>query len=404
MKNEGLEIEPHKLKQSYADLKASYEAELAEHRKSDDILLSIKLAIHNSREVIFLTDEEGIFSFVNPEFTVMYGFTEEEVIGKATPRILNSGLFPKEVFEPFWQTLKSKQAIPVAQYVNKRKNGELVDVEGSADPIINESGDLVGFLGIQRDITKRKFDEQALKENQIDLLELNATKDKFFSIIAHDLKGPLSTLLGFSDLLKKKIETYDIKTQKKFIHMIHESARNTYDLLENLLEWASIQRGTIKFEPTKENLFLLCEQTFGLLNESAQTKNLHLSSDIPSELVIYADKHMVSAVIRNLVSNAIKFTHRNGEIKISATELIDGDKKYAEISVSDNGVGISPESISNLFCLSENVSSKGTENEKGTGLGLILCKEFIEKHNGKLRVESKLGKGTSFVFTLPVFS
>jgi len=229
------------------------------------------------------------------------------------------------------------------------------------------------------------------------LHELNATKDKFFSIIAHDLKSPFNALLGFSDLLLKNHQNYDEKEREKYLKIINNSSIKTYNLLENLLTWSQSQTGKIEFLPVKINVKVLIDEVILLMAEAAENKNIKLSSDIKNPLLVYADKNMIDTVLRNLISNAIKFTKTNGKVSISS-KLI--DKNIVYINVVDTGVGINKQQIGKLFNIEEQITTEGTNNEKGTGLGLILCKEFIDKHNNKIWVESETGKGSSFMFTL----
>ncbi|MGC1392384.1 MAG: two-component regulator propeller domain-containing protein [Bacteroidales bacterium] len=254
----------------------------------------------------------------------------------------------------------------------------------------------------QQQIEKQKEELLSQQENLVnmnnELQALNASKDKFFSIIAHDLKNPFSTIIGFSEILKDGIRSGDPVEIKESATMINDSAIQTFKLLENLLEWANSQQGNISFNPGQINLSELINEEFIMLNDMAIKKNIVLESCFSKNLTIYADRNMIKTVLRNLISNAIKFTHRNGKVEVNA--LI--EKNMVEISVSDNGVGMTEETISKLFRIDANLSTHGTENEKGTGLGLFLCKEFVEKHNGEIWVESESGKGSNFKFMLPL--
>ena len=242
-----------------------------------------------------------------------------------------------------------------------------------------------------------------LKDTVEKLKNSNATKDKFFSIIAHDLKGPFNSILGFSGLLDENYEKYDIQKQKHFIKIINQSVKNTLKLLENLLLWSRSQRGILDYKPEKENIYLLYTETIKFLILPAEKKSISLRNEIPEDIVVKADKNMISTVMRNLISNAIKYTHKDGEIIVKARTIKDKNKQlFAEITVKDNGLGILPNLQAKLFKIEENISTEGTEKEQGTGLGLILCKEFVEKHGGEIWVKSELGKGSEFVFTIPV--
>ena len=257
-------------------------------------------------------------------------------------------------------------------------------------------------LTVIKDITNIKKAEKALKDSEKRLKKNNLTKDKFFSIIAHDLKSPFNSMLGFSQMLNNDFEKYEIDKQRKFINIIHTGIQNTYKLLENLLIWSQTQRGTIIYKPKELNLFLISNEVIELLNQLAVNKSIKIINQIRESVNVFADEDMLSTIIRNLLSNAIKFTPIGGVIIITEhNKLIANNQEVVEITVEDNGVGISPEIKSKLFNIGESTTTKGTENETGTGLGLIICKEFIEKHKGDFRIESVVGQGSKFIFTLP---
>lgn len=237
-----------------------------------------------------------------------------------------------------------------------------------------------------------------LSSSEKNLKELNATKDKFFSIIAHDLKNPFQALLGFSETMYVKHNELSDKEIKEYSKIIYESSQNLFNLLGNLLQWSKSQLGNIKLSP--ENLVLadILDEATSLLILPAEKKDIKLLSSVPPNFKVFADKHIVSTVLRNLVSNAIKFTNHGGEINISAIHK----NNEATITVSDTGLGIKPENLDKLFKIDYSYSTKGTDNEQGTGLGLILCKELIEENNGHIWCESSYGKGSKFSFTLPV--
>lgn len=261
-------------------------------------------------------------------------------------------------------------------------------------------------LAINEDLQQKTGEiiahKEEIEEKNTILEENNATKDKFFAIISHDLIGPFNILMGFSDLLSESFENESIEEQKKYAHHIHKNVYKTYGLLENLLMWAKSQRDGMEFNLGKLNLFLVSNEMVEFLKESAETKSIQIENNISEDILVNADKNMLATILRNLISNAIKFTPKNGHIFLNAKLLQENsDQNEIEISVRDTGMGISPEVRPKLFSLSTSISTKGTEKEEGTGLGLIICKEFIEKHGGTLRVESEPGRGSEFIFTLP---
>jgi len=227
----------------------------------------------------------------------------------------------------------------------------------------------------------------------------NMTKDKFFSIIAHDLRGPLSGIISLVRLINIKTQSNKLpdETQVNIIEELQKASENTFNLLENLLTWAQNQQGEINFNPDVVDLKKLLHEINNLLLNQLRNKNITLKIDILPETHLFADKNMLKTVLRNLLSNALKFTNEYGLIKISYFQT---DENHL-ISVEDNGVGISKEEVSKLFEIGKKTGSTGTKGEKGSGLGLILCKDFIEKHNGQIWVKSEAGKGSKFSFTLP---
>ncbi|MFD1293804.1 sensor histidine kinase [Lutibacter holmesii] len=287
-----------------------------------------------------------------------------------------------------------------------RKENELLIVGGvNAAQLLDQNKTMhqlnSEISNLQRELIREKITLQntlkQLSQTNATLQELNISKDRFISILAHDLKSPFNGILGFLSLLTEDIHKFSIDEVEKIIHLINTSANSTYNLLEEILTWARAQAGKTPFNLENHNLSTICETIFNNLNIIATTKNITIDYTTLNGTIIYADKDMIHAVLRNLVSNAIKFTNHGGTINIYAKQHYSN----IEITVSDTGVGIPANTTPKLFDISHKISTKGTANEKGTGLGLLLCKEFVEKHNGKIWVESELGKGSDFKFTIP---
>jgi len=237
---------------------------------------------------------------------------------------------------------------------------------------------------------------QVLQEKTEKLEELNATKDKLFSVIAHDLRSPFNSILGLSELMLINITHYSDSHSKKMIRQIHNSAKNTLTLTENLLSWAQSQTGQLKFQPEPVRLKKTVDEVVGVTESSAKAKMTSLDYSKVPDIEIHADENMLKSIFYNLISNAIKFSHTQGKVEISA----EMKGKQVMVIVSDNGVGMEEETKRKLFQI-DSGSARGTANEKGSGLGLLLCKEFVEKHGGEIWAESELGKGSRFYFTIP---
>ena len=268
-------------------------------------------------------------------------------------------------------------------------------------PIKNKSQEIIGVLFTARDISEKKKAEQELNQYTSELESLNLTKDKFFSIIAHDLRNPFAGILGVSEMLEEKLKETNTNNSlelQKMTQLIQTSSRSAYALLENLMQWAKTQTGELNFEPIITSIDAIIEATLPLVNGNAYKKNISIEKDLCPEKFIFADPALTNTILRNILTNAIKFTYPNGKIKI-ATRVNDS---FVEVSISDNGIGIKEENINKLFRIDSKFSKIGTDSERGTGLGLILCKEFVEKQGGIIRVESEFGKGSTFTFSLPV--
>ena len=237
-----------------------------------------------------------------------------------------------------------------------------------------------------------------IEKLNMQLEKLNHDKDRFISILGHDLRNPFNSILGFLDILTKDIHTLDKDKIENFVNYINTATKNTYNMLEDLLEWAKVQSGNLPFEPKLSGLRDICMRILKNFYPGATAKNITINCNTDEDLMVYADVEMLKTIIRNLVSNAIKFTKDGGQITINAVE----DDGQVIISVSDNGVGIKPEDMHKLFVISNNFTTKGTADETGSGLGLILCREMVDAHCGKIWVESEPGSGSKFSFSLPL--
>ena len=264
----------------------------------------------------------------------------------------------------------------------------------------NNKGEATGkVIAVSRNIQSRKLVEEQQKLTEQRLKEANITKDKFFSIIAHDLRSPFTSILGFTRLLNEEYDDFSDEDRKMMVKQIQNSTESTFQLLDNLLAWAKTQLGRTIYNPETFTLENLIAESVKQTTPQAQIKKIAITCERFEDVILYADQNMIRTVMRNLLSNAIKFSFPDGRIEI---ETIPG-KDFLTIGIADHGTGISPEVVGKLFSLTEQATTtKGTANEKGTGLGLILCKEFVERNGGTISVRSETGKGSTFSFTVPI--
>jgi PAS domain S-box-containing protein len=279
------------------------------------------------------------------------------------------------------------------------RNGNLVWVRNKVNLVRDEFGSIQKIYGLVSDITLKKKAEDELKRSTENLLKLNDAKDRFISIVSHDLRSPFSSILGFTDLLLNDDELTE-EEKKQYARYIQESSKSMLALVNSLLDWTRLQTGRIRFEPEKFHASGVVDEAVQVLAGSALQKKITIINEVSKDVVVFADKGLLMQVLNNLISNAIKFTRQGGEILISVKP---SDKlRFLEFSVKDNGVGIQESNLNNLFRVETKFTSEGTAGEKGSGLGLSLVKEIIEKHGGTIRVESEYGKGSNFLFTIPV--
>jgi len=366
--------------------------------------INYQVLFNTAHDAIFLIDKQ-VFLDCNPRAAEVFGCKREDIIGKSPLDF--SPLFQPDGVE---SKLKASEKINRAmsghsqlfEWRHIKKDGTPFDAEVSLNAV-----PLDGVLHLQsivRNISKRKKSEEQLLKYTMELQDLNHAKDKFFSIISHDLKGPFNAILGFSDILANEWDDYTDEQRQQFIQNIHTSAKNTYQLLENLLEWGMTQTGTLIFNPIAFDLSLIVNEVVILMRDQAESKQIKLFTAINFNTMVRADENMVRTIMRNLVSNAVKYSQPGDQVKITGQKIEKTPDRpgMVKVCVHDTGVGIAPELVPKLFRIEEKVRSNGTAQEKGTGLGLILCKELVEKNGGTIFVESEPEKGSTFCFTIPV--
>lgn len=346
---------------------------------------------------IALLEPDGRFTKVNKSFCDIVGYSEKEINGINFRNITHPGDLEKSL--DLTKELLKTESLD-GKSIEKRylhKNGDIIWALTTISLIRDSENKPSFFIAQVQNITRRKkYEEQLIKYTE-ELKLLNAAKDKFFSIISHDLRNPFNSLLGLTEYVTHSYNEMTPLEIKNAISSVYSSSKQVYDLILNLLEWSMVQSGRITVDKSVINLAELGKEIIDLYEESAKQKQLELIININEDILVYADKYMIDTIVRNFVSNSIKFTNPGGKIIIKG--MINGDN--AEVSVTDTGIGISAEDQKNLFRIDEQTRRDGTANEKGTGIGLILCKEFIEKNNGVLWVESEENKGSRFSFTVP---
>jgi PAS domain S-box-containing protein len=337
---------------------------------------------------------DGLFVDCNEGFTKITGFSKKDVASNSSLEI-NLWKNPSDRLELVRQIKENGFCENFESYFQGKNGNVFIGLMSAKTLMINNEPHIIS---VTRNITDRKLAEEEIRFKNEELKKLNAEKDKFFSIIAHDLRSPFNGFIGLTDILVKQSHTLALSDIKQISNAMRTSALNLYSLLENLLEWSLIEQGLIPFKPAMVQLQFIITESLKISVESARIKEIKISNDIPENLSVFVDINIIMTVIRNLISNAVKFTPKGGKIILSARSV--GDD-MVEIAIKDTGIGMAPLLKENLFKLDYNTNRKGTEGEPSTGLGLILCHDFIEKHGGKLWVDSEPGLGSVFYFTIP---
>ncbi len=374
--------------------------DITDRKKKEKEILDIETAykgiFDTVTEAIYLLNKDGNFIEVNRGAVKMYGYRREEFIGKNPEFLGADGM--NDIEDTMIKLQKAFNGeTQKFKWWGKRKNKETFPKEVILNRAIYHGQPVV--VATARDITESEAYERKLKEFADELQSLNSSKDKFFSIIAHDLRSPFNGLLGFSKVLYEEFDELTKDEMREYIGYIHSSSQNVYKLIENLLQWSRLQAGRFEFQPIKLDLY---EETFKVVNlftSIAIDKKISIINAIQVNTFIRADQNMITSILQNLISNSIKFTNPGGRILIRLDATKDG---YNEISVTDTGVGITPENIKKLFKIDEHFSTVGTANEEGSGLGLALCNEMAQKNGGYMKVESKKGEGTKITFAIPI--
>lgn len=390
----------------------------------------LRTLIDNIPDLIFIKDRESRFILANKKVALVMRTLPENLIGKT-----DFDFYSRDLAQSFYDAEQEimRTFVPMINFEEPAldEHDNRIILSTTKVPFRNKSGEIAGLVGVCRDITRLKRIEIQLRRKTEDLQEinrlleqrqeetlfqseelaeqaqnlrifntelerLNRTKDKFFSIIAHDLRNPFNAIIGFSELLRNDFYDMDNEQKLNLLELINVSSETAYNLLENLLQWARTQTDKIKYNPENFDLSETVSLVFNLHGIMAQKKGISLRNEIPAHTLVHADKNMINTVLRNLICNAIKFSRSDGEIVLTANHLED----FVEVLVVDKGVGMNHESLGKLFRIDNYYSTSGTMGESGTGLGLIICKEFVEKNNGNIKATSQEGEGTTLSFTL----
>lgn len=411
--------------------------DVTEHKHAEGSLADseqqVRAILEHTAEGFITIGVDGTVTTFNPAAEKLFGYSADEMIGKNVSLLMEDADAKAHdgYVRKYIETQKAKIiGIGPREVTAKRKDGTVFPIALNVREFF-QGGDR-RFIGTLRDITEQKAVEDALTQHEEDLkrqivelrdqeerLEaqgmelvelaegastmrdeldtLNKQKDKFFSIIAHDLKSPFNALLGFSSILQSRGAELDKQKVAEYGNLIHQAAGQAFKLLEDLLDWARLQMGRMDYDPQSLDIADEFDNSISLFQSAARAKNIELKSDSKTGLNVHADRYMVDAILRNLVNNAIKFTPEDGEVTLSARP----SGQWVEVRVTDNGVGIPADKLNRLFHIEEKTTTKGTAGETGTGLGLHLCKELVEKHGGEIAIDSIEGTGSTFRFTLP---
>ncbi len=358
----------------------------------------LRTLIDNLPDTIYVKDIEGRKVLANPSDWKLLGCaSEEEALGK-TDLEMFSGETGTRGYSDDMAVLQGKLPIINREEDFVEPSGNVRWLHTSKIPLLGSDGAVRGLMGIGRDITDRRTSEQQLAEQAAEMKDLIVTKDKFFSIIAHDLRGPLGSFMSLTRVMSEELNEMSLSRIQEISLALSKSSARLFDMLENLLEWSRMQRGLVAFEPEAIPLDCWLAGIVHAFGEQARAKGIIIQTVVEPGLEMTADNRMMESTLRNLISNAIKFTNTGGKVWVSAHAGSGGGRI---ITVRDSGIGMDEEMLSRLFRIDVNAGRPGTDGESSSGLGLLLCKEFVERHGGTIMVSSDPGQGTSFSVELP---
>jgi len=370
--------------------------DISERKLNEYEIRKLNRAVEATSEVVFVTDKEGVITYVNPTFTAVYGHRADEVIGKATPRILKSGQMDKASYESFWQELLNNRVVK-GELINKTKDGRSIHIEGSSNAIMNEAGEIIGFVAIQMDITRRKQIEEDLVHAKEKAEESDRLKSAFLANMSHEIRTPMNGILGFAALLQEP--TLTSNKLQHYIQTIQVSGKRLLNTINSIVDVSKIESGLIGVDISEANLNERIEFVYRFFKREAENKGLKFSfkTGLPSkDAVIKTDHEKVYGILTNLIKNAIKFTS-DGSIEF-AYKL---KGAYLEFFVKDTGTGIPQSQTEIIFERFRQGSQSISRGYDGNGLGLFICNSYVEMLGGKIWVESKKGHGSKFYFTIP---
>lgn len=379
-----------------AELQNEINAKIEQAEKLRESEERFRTLVENVDDIIYILDKTGKFTYVSPKWEKWLGHHPDEVIGSSFEHFTYHEDFDK-CMEYFQQVFFSKRMPAVIEFRALKKDGSFRWHASNGSPFYDKNGEVLYLFGITRDITARKEVEQNLKSHMDGLKVSIESKDRYFSLLAHDLRSPFHIFLNLSELLSEGIEQYSKSDIIKLSKQLNIALQKQYELLTDLLDWAGLRSNLLAFNPETLLLYEEIMKVFDSVSVLAQEKDISLLCEVNGDIEVFADPKVLRTLFRNLISNSIKFTNNGGWVKINATKK----ENHVEIVVVDNGIGMDAATIKNLFNPELHLTTEGTKNEKGTGLGLRFCKQAVEKHNGTIRVESKPGVGTSFFITLP---
>lgn len=382
-------------------LKRLYDEDITELMLAEEEIIKsetkFKTLFDTANDAIIVIDDKLFIDCNNKTFQI-FGCSKSDIIGHSaldfSPEIQSDGCLSSE---------KAMEKISAAlnglpqffEWTHTRLDGTPFEAEVSLNRL--ELSDKIYVQAIVRDVTERKNAEEEIKQKNAELQKINAEKDRFFSIIAHDLRGPFIGFLGLTQIMSKELDTFSRDDLLKMMKALEKSASNLLILLENLLQWSKLQQGLLPFVLSEVKLLTVVESSCSIFFEQAKIKGVDITVDISADILVYVDMNLLQAVIRNLVSNALKFTPKGGKVTISANT---GEDNKVVLAIKDTGIGMSSKIVDNLFRLDVQTSKPETDVEPSSGLGLLICKDFVEKHGSRIVVKSEEGKGSTFSFTV----